>query len=340
MMRYFCLVLLLTSVAPAQSTSTTYRTDINGNRQVVSTSDTSAQGATTTRTQRVNGGRAPNEETSERVIRDDATGKVVERIVKKYDTTGRLAATERVVSEETKQASGGKLLKETTSRSEANSPFRDTERRTSDTSVSGQTSTTNTTIDRPNVNGGFAAAEKRTLVATGPKDNQQSSETIDRPDPNGRFRPAERRDTTTTTTGATTTNNTATYQSDQNGKFQLARQSVATTTKDASGGSVTSTDVFAADQPGYPRSTADKPHLQEQQTTQRKVGPDGSVTETVMVRSATLNDPSRLSAPKVVSETVCKGQCIDPATVAPAKPVTLANAKDAKDAKAKGTPRP
>src|ERR1700733_11634810 len=86
--------------ASAQSTSTTYTKDINGNRVDQKLLHTSANGDRTERYQSINGRQVPVEQVTERVVSQDANGKVTERIVQKFDPTGRPASTERVMVQE------------------------------------------------------------------------------------------------------------------------------------------------------------------------------------------------------------------------------------------------
>lgn len=137
-------------------------TDINGNPVVTESSISTATQTDRTQTrvtQNLNGREVPLEQTEERVLRNDATGKVTERIVRKYDPNGGLASTERVVTEERPQAGGGSTVQSTTYRSDLNGQEVETERRVTDTTVAATATTTQTTIERPTINGGFETTE-------------------------------------------------------------------------------------------------------------------------------------------------------------------------------------
>src|SRR5437016_106277 len=96
----------------AQDTST-YRTtavDQNGHRltagpDVVTTQSKTAL-ETTEVTQSINGRSVPLQRTEERVVREDASGKVIERLIHRYDLTGSPLALQKVVIEETKGPGG------------------------------------------------------------------------------------------------------------------------------------------------------------------------------------------------------------------------------------------
>jgi hypothetical protein len=318
-MRYLSLCLIPAALL-AQSTTTTYQTGTNGQRVATSTVDQSASGEKTQRMQSINGRPIPMEQVTERVLRDDSGGKVIERTLLKFDANGRPAGTEKITIEETPLAAGGKIAKETRATSDLNGRLTPVERRTTETRVSGQTTTTNVTLDRPTPNNSFQTAEKRTTVTTGPEGKQQSVETVDRADVAGRFRTVARTESSTQAAGAKTTQNTAVYEMDAVGKMALAKQTVATTTKGPAG-DVTETSVYAAATLGRTPTQADRLQLQQQQVTERKIASDGSVTEVLSIRLPNPSDPTKLSAAQKISETVCTGKCLPTPPAAPtAKP--------------------
>ncbi len=310
LMRTLILV-LMPLISWAQSASTVYQTDVNGRRETVSSTDRSVNGTNTERTQSVNGGRVPQEQTSERVVREDANWKVVERIIKRYDANGRVTSTDRVVSEETKLPDGGKLVKETSSRSDINGGYKEMERRTSETKVAGQTSTTNIMIDRPTINGGFATAERRNIVTTGPTDRQSSIETVEQANGNGGFHTVRRNEKTTQTMGGTSTENISNYELDPAGRMYLTAQKVATTTKIPGGGEKVETTLYSKTVAGEVQGPGGRMRVKEQQVLERQVGPDGQVRETLSVRHPSMADPEKLDALHKVSERVCVGKCTD-----------------------------
>lgn len=279
--------------------------------------------------QSINGQQIPMEQVVEHVVRDDGRGnKVVERSIQKFDANGRPSGTEKITIEESPLPGGGKLSKETRAAADMNGRFSPVERKTTETRVAGQTTTTSVTLERPTPSNAFQAAEKRSTVTVGPDGKQQSTETVERLDVAGRFRPVLRTESSTQAAGEKTTQNTATYELDGVGKLVLAKQTVATTTK-RPGGDVTETNVFATATLGRTASATDRLQLQQQVTTERKIGADGSVTEVVRERRPNPSDPGRLGDAKTVSETVCTGKCLPDAPVAApapaaAKPTTAA----------------
>jgi hypothetical protein len=317
-----CLFLVLTAgLAAAQSASTTYTKDLNGNRVEGKLVNTSAGGDRTERFQSINGRQVPVEQVTERVVSKDANGKVTERIVQKFDPTGRPASTERVMIEENKLPGGSSTVRETSYRNDVNGSLREAERKITETRVSGSTTTASTTIDRPSMTGSFETIEKRSSVTDGPADNQHTTESVYSRSVSGGFQETVRTVKTTSTQNDSIKETTATYEPGLNGQLQLDSQSNSTTSKQPDGTQVTQRDVFAKTVAGNVQDSSGAMRVKEQQVVQSHANPDGSVVETVSVRRPAVSDPNRLGDLQKVSETVCKGKCQpDPAPAKPAKP--------------------
>src|SRR2546425_12715923 len=115
-MRVICAGLAIAAALAAQDTSS-YRTttvDINGNRVAdgpeVKTSSSKTGSASTQLMRSVNGRLIPVEMAEERVVRDDAAGKVVERTIRHYDSTGNTIGTEKFLIEERKEGGGNSTV--------------------------------------------------------------------------------------------------------------------------------------------------------------------------------------------------------------------------------------
>lgn len=321
-MRTLTVFLCASGLLAAQSEQTTYQRDINGRRVATGQAGSATKEETTERTRSVNGRRVPVEQTTERVLREDANGKVVEKIIHKFDSTGQRAVTERVLVEESKLAGGGKTVRETVSRSDLNGRFQEVERRTSESRVAGDSTTTNVTIDRPNPNGGFVTAERRVAVEKESAGQKQVTETVQAADFSGRFQTVRRSESTIQTDGAQRTENTSVFEPDSTGRLALSQQKVETTTKQA-GGDVTETTFYTTGAPGRPKAPGERPRVMEQQVLQRSVAADGSVTEALSVRRANPSDTNRLGNAQKISETVCTGKCLpDPAQPSASVPTT------------------
>jgi hypothetical protein len=306
--------------ASAQSTNTTFTKDLNGNRVAGTSVSISANGDRTDRYQSINGRQVPVEQVTERVVSQDANGKVTERIVQKFDPTGRPASTERVMIEESTAPGGGSTVRETTYRNDMNGSMREAERKVTETRVSGSTTTANTVIDRPGISGTFETIEKRSAVTDGPPDNQRTTESIYRAGVSGGFQEAVRTVKTASKANDTIKETTASFEPGINGQLQLSSRSDSTTTKQPDGTQTTQTDVFSRNVAGDVQDNSAAMRVREQQIVQRRTNPDGSVAETLSVRRPTPADPNRLGAPQRVSETVCTGKC--QGASAPATPVT------------------
>jgi hypothetical protein len=313
-----CLFLVFAAaLAAAQSATNTYATDLNGNR-AAGQSFTSADGDRKELFQSINGRQVPLEQTVDRVVREDANGKVTERIVKKFGREGQLATTERVMIEESKLPSGGSSVRQTTYRSDVNGGLQEAERRTTLTSVAGSTTTASTVIDRPTLNGSLETVEKRAAVTDGPADNLHTTESVYRRDGSGGFQEALRYVTTASKQNDAVKETTASYEPGLNGQLQLASQSESTSKKLPDGTQVTQTDLYAQTVAGNVQDSSGRMRVKEEQIVERRTNPDGSVVETLSVRRPTVSDPDRLGGLQKLSETVCKGKCQpDPA---PAKP--------------------
>lgn len=312
------------ALAWPQSATTTYMKDINGNR-VQGQAFGSSDGERTERYQSINGRQVPLEQTVDRVVSQDANGKVTERIVRKFDPNGQLASTERVRIEENKLPGGGSSVRETTYHSDVNGNLQEVQRQTTETHVEGSTTTANTVIDRPTMNGSFQTVEKRSSITEGPAANQHSTESVYQRDASGGFQEVKRTMETTSKSDDTTKETTADYEPGLDGQLQLHSQSDSTTTKRPDGTEVTKTDLYAHTAAGVLQDNTAAMRIQEQQVIERRMNPDGSVVETLGVRRPTVSDPNRLGSLQQISETVCKGKCQPEAKPAePAKPVANA----------------
>ena len=308
-MKLCAFALAVASFAWAQSATTTYITDINGNRVPYGMS-TSSDDTKTEMSQSVNGREVPLQRVEEHVLRKDASGKVTERVVKDYNRTGDLISTQRVVTEERALPGGGSSSVSTTYRTDVNGGEQKWERSTVETQVQGSVTRTNTVVERPSIDGGFQTAEKRASVSekTGP--TTTTSDSVYRRNDNGDFYEALRKTDVATVAGDKTTERKMQYEPDMNGQLELNSQSVADITKQPDGSELIKVDIYARSVPGVAReSDHSAPQVQEQQIITRHKAADGSVVETLSVRRPTVNDPGRLGPLQQISETACRGKC-------------------------------
>ena len=315
-MKYYVLTYLaaFSCVAAAQSSSTIFTRDLNGNVVSGPTTDTTAtptDRSTTELSQSLNGRTVPLERTENRVISDSPSKKITESIVRKYNPEGQVISTERTVTEEEPRANGS-TARATVYRTDVNGNTVEAERRTIEKQTQGSTTTTGTTVQRPDINGSFQTTEKRDLVTSVQGDLTRNSETVYRPSVNGNLDEAVRDTSETRKTGNQTVVSTAYYEPDANGRMQLSSQTAATTTTSPDGSEVTTLNIYGRNLAGVAREANPSQALQEQQTISRSKRADGSVVQTTSVRRPTINDPNSLGAPSTISETVCKGKCDPP----------------------------
>ncbi len=305
------LLLLIASVAAAQSVTNSYTTDINGYR-VQGPSTATTDGERTQITRSINGRQVPMEQTVERVISDGPSGRVIERTTKRFDPNGQFAAAERVVIEEQKTANG-LHQRATVYYGNVEGQLHEVERRTTDTQTQGSVTNSQTEIARPSVNGSFQTVEKRSAVAeTAGSDTNgvtRSDETVYRRTEGGDYYPAVRDVSEVTKNGSQVTQKSAHYEPRATSALTLIGQTVSTTATHADGSSVSQVELYGISSgDGRVHDNETAPHLREVQTIERTVS-GGSVSEVVTAQRPTISDPGRMGPTKVISETVCTGKC-------------------------------
>ncbi len=240
------LALAVAAFALAQSTTTTYTPDLlNGGFIPLTTTDASDHTQTQV-TQSLNGRQVPLEQHEERVLSRGADGSMTtESIVRKYDPTGQLGSTERIVTELHPTPGGGSVVSSTTYRTNINGDSQPVEHRTVDTRVSGSTTAVNTVVERPNVDGSLQTAEKSSEVTESTDSKKTTTESVYRRDSNDGFSEAERKVTTQASSGGQTVVSTTLYQPGGTaGALQFQEQRVATTTSNPDGTQVSRVDVY------------------------------------------------------------------------------------------------
>lgn len=306
-MRSFTLALALCVPGIAQQSTSTYTTDLNGRPAVAASYTATKSGNAVTITeqsQSINGRTVPLESTEERVVREDANGRVIERIVRRFDQTGNPGPTEKQTIEERKNADGSVSSVTTTYRGDLNGRLQIAEKVIAEGQRSGSTTTIKSVVERPNLNGSMDVAERQTLTTREEQGKSQSNYTIYRKDSSGRFAEALRVVSDATEQGGQRVENVAQYELTDSGSLKLAAQTVTRARKNADGTESREVDVFRA-VPGR-IDTAGKPVLQEKQLIeQRKQG--DQLVETTVVQRPTISDPNRLGGPQKIGERVCKG---------------------------------
>jgi len=313
-MRLMCVSLMCVAVLGAQDTRTysTSTVDVNGNRvpQGSERTTTSYQnGSDSTELMRsINGRLVPVERTDERVVRDDASGKVVERIVHRYDANGNPIGTEKVVVEERKSGGGNSSVITTKYGTDINGSSQITERTTTQIQASGSSQTAETVVERPVGSGSLQTVEKQTVVTSKQGDNYEESATTYRRNVEGSFYEAVREVKQHNVTGGESKDNVAEYEVGPNGQMELHGQTVTTAVKRSDGSQDLQVDIYGKNVPGV-FNDGHSLRLTEHQIVERKQGPGNSVVETLSVQRPTVSDPNRLGPPRELSQTVCRGKC-------------------------------
>jgi hypothetical protein len=301
---------LLLSAQPSSVTTTT-ATDINGNRvadgPTVVHGKSDGRSQTTEILQSVNGGSVPIERVEEHVVREDSSGRVVERLIRRYDQNGNPTTPVKEMIEEQKRPDGSSTKQVSTYRGDINGGMQLIEKSRTEVQTSGSTENAETVVQRPTVNGSLETVEKQSTVKVKQPAGSSEDTTIYRRDGNGGFRPAVRQTTEHSQQGQQSSDSTAEYELGANGQLQLHNQKVTKTVTAADGSKEQVVDIFGQNVPG----TVDPGglRLQEQQLIQRKPGPNDTVTQTLSVRRPSVSDPKMLGPSRQISETVCRGKC-------------------------------
>src|ERR1035437_292195 len=292
----------------AQSASSTYTTDINGNR-IAGGQVTSTDGVVTDIRQSINGREVPISQTEEKVLSKSGNTTVTERVIRHYGANGQIVATDRVVTEETKTGEGESKVHSTTYRSDISGNMAEAERKTVETHKMGAGTVTDTAIEKKDLNGSFSVAEKHTLTVEPTSDGKRENETVMLREANGSLYEAQRLATVETKSGNQTVTNTAIYEPGVNGNLSLTRQSVVKATSNPDGSSSEEVEIYGRTSDGHAREAGEAPALTEKRTIERQKAAGGAIVETQTVQLPSVSDPGRLEPARKVAETICRGEC-------------------------------
>lgn len=299
--------------AQSASVSNTTRVDINGNRvsdgPAVITSKTATATQVTETTQSINGRTVPLERVEERVLREDASGKVVERLIRRYDQQGNPLPPVREHIDEQKRPDGSSVTTATTYRGDINGNMQLAEKAVTESRKSGAEERAETVIQRPTINGALDTVEKQAQVKIADPNGYKAESTTYRRGEGGGFYPAVRKVTDHTEKGSESTENTVEYEANPDSALQLHSQTVAKTVTASDGGKATVLNIYGASVPGTVNGPGSGMQLQEQQLIDSQKGRNDTVTQTFSVRRPTISDPNTLGPAKQISQTVCKGNC-------------------------------
>ena len=298
--------------AQDSSVRTTTSVDVNGNRVPdgarVDQTRSKNSSETTERTLSINGRMVPQERVEEHVLRDDSSGRVVERLIHRYDAAGNPLPPVKETVEEQKRPDGGSSVQTTRYRGDINGGMQLEEKSIVNITKSGSSETINTEVQRQGVNGSLATVQKQDTVRVRDGKNYQEDSTTYRPDGNGGFGVAIRQTTQHTEQGGQARDNSVEYEPGPDGQLQLHSQTVAETVTRSDGSKESLVNLFGRNVPGTVEPDG-KLKLYEQQTIDRRPGAGNSVIETLSVRRPSISDPTTLGPSRQISETICKGKC-------------------------------
>jgi hypothetical protein len=295
------------------STTSSTQVDVNGNRipngPQVTTTKNGNDTQTTVTMQSINGRTVPLERVEEKVLRDDASGRVVERTIRRFDPQGNPTPPEREMIEEQKRPDGGSTTVATTYRGNINGQMQVAQKAITELSKSGSEEHSDTVVQRPTINGGLDTVEKQSTVKVASADGFREESTTYRPGGSGGFYPAVRTVTEHTQQGTETQENTVEYEANPSGPLQIHSQTVTKTVTAPDGSKDTVLNIYGTHTAGTVDPTSSAMKLQEQQIVQSQKGPNDTVTQTLSVRRPTVSDPNTLGPARQLSQTVCTGDC-------------------------------
>lgn len=253
---------------------------------------------------------APRERIEERIVRDDASGRVVEQIRWSYDADGRPLPPEKTRIEETRR-NGASTIVTTTWVGDVNQRFELRERATTERVVTEGKERATTTVERPTANARLQVVEKQELTGTRSEAESRQEVVIYQKDVSGNFTPARRLVTETQGQGERVREVTTEYEAASTGRMQFASRTESDIERAPDGSERRQVAVYGVVVPG---GVADpnRPQLREQQLIERQAAANRGYVETFSIRRPAPSEPHRLGEFTRISETVCQGECIAP----------------------------
>lgn len=302
-----------TLCAQGTSVSATTEVDINGHRVQAGpqvTTNRTSNGVDVTETmQSINGRTVPLERVEEQVLQDNASGRIVERVIRRFDPQGNPTPPLKERIEEYKNPNGSSTTVATTYRGDINGSMQLAQKSVTELTKSGSEERSETVVQEPTVNGSLNTVEKQDKVKSAQSNGYREEANTYRRDGNGGFYDAVRTVTDHTQQGSESTDNTVQYESNPTGGLQVRSQKVAKTVTAADGSKDTVLNIYGLNVPGTVNSPGSALKLQEQQLIQSQKGPNDTVTQTVNVRRPSVSDPNTLGPSRQISQTVCQGAC-------------------------------
>lgn len=290
-----------------ESTSRTYVFDPNG-RRVEWTAVRAGDAARSETISTLNGTRATLERADEKVLVKEPGRTVVERTIRRSSPDGQPLPAEKLVIETSTRADGTSSETVTRYQADLNGTLAPAERTVTLSVKEGNQVRSETAVDRVSINGVFATVERRASTTVSGDSRSETNVVVYRPDTNGRMSEAARQVLRQTSKDNVTTEQSDEYENASTGQMRLSRQTTARTVKNPDGSERKEVDVFGPSAPGRAMPGEDALQLRERQIYSRRAA-DGQVVEQFSIQRPALEDARKLSAPQLISETVCTGKC-------------------------------
>jgi len=292
----------------------TYIPDVNGRRWAAASVTAIEQPGGNRRIssiESVNGRRVPVESVEERLVSERAGERVTEVVIRRYDPNGNPTQIEKVRREESTGPGGERVVRTWTERSDLNGRFLPAERTVSRTLRQGARLITETAVERPSAGGGFAPVERRLTVETLRPDGADREVTVEEFGLTGR-RLVARQTAEIRRQGSTETERTKFYETAATGRLEPVGEKHVERERREDGSELELVSLYGVAAPGRPAESG-RLSLREQQRIERFAGPRGERIERLSFRRPSLAD-QRLGPFEPASETVCTGDCDEPAS--------------------------
>ena len=314
MKNFFASVIVSAVALYAQGTNvSSTAVDVNGHRvsdaPQVSTTKSGNTSDTIETSQSVNGRTVPLQRIEERVLRDDASGKVLERTIRNYDMQGNPTTPVKETIEEQKRPDGSSTTIATTYRGDINGRMQLAEKSVTELHKSGSEERSEKVVQRPTINGSLDTVEKQDQVKVIQPNGYRQEATTYRRNGSGGFYTAVRTVTDHAQQGSDSSDNTVEYEANPAGTLAMHSQTVTKTVTAANGSKDSVVDIYSVNVPGTVGAPESALKLQERQVIQSQKGPNDTVTQTLSVRRPSVSDPNTLGPLQQLSQTVCTGDC-------------------------------
>lgn len=282
---------------PSSRQATTYQVDVNG-RPIDTVGYSSSQSATgassVVTTRNVNGRQVPVESTQDHIVSKDASSTVIDRTVRRYDSSGTAGPADRIRIEERKNPDGSTTLQAVTYRADLNGNLQVVERTT--TQTRGTTNVEKTTVvEGASLNGRLAPVQRTVATERVLGSGTEAESTTYRQDVSGNFYAATR-EVSSLQKSANQETKDSTFYVMGDGRMDVDRRMIGKTVTRPDGSQTEQIDVYArqtASNAGD--ANASSPRLQEQIVKERVPGPNNTIIETTTSQSRLAADPSKFS---------------------------------------------